>query len=397
MSKLAFNPIFKSNLVQTGGLPVEVRKDDLTLAARGLTSQEISLDPGEYFVTAALPGGQEMHGRVKVEQDEPATVDLILDPEFTSLTKDAPSYISDVSQYIWGMSGYVSALESLGTAPEAKLRAFRGNILRGDVSPLVEEDPPFSKPNSPTPAGVTIFRPSSSEATLVQMLQPDSIPINMALPERWYPCYVAVTLQAGNSFSLSVHLSREEVEALLRYMEQGKLMQTAELANSNALQAETLFERKGVDTLGATVGAYALLQLGALDRLHNWTANLLNWFEDLPDAVPIRAEHLARLGDHKGALEVLLQMPNRDLPYFSDGLSYALDRLRLYTGAGRKHFEEAQLNQAQALLDQLTRFEPYVDFSKAFLTFSGLDPAHPDDNILEGFDYDTYEGVLVQS
>ena len=95
---------------------------------------------------------------------------------------------------------------------------------------------------------------------------------------------------------------------VLRYYERGMVLQVENLAgkDSPAVVSEDLLYGKVADPIAACVGAYTLLRLGELDRLHEWTENLKNWFDWLPDGLAIRAEHLARRGQHAQALENLL-------------------------------------------------------------------------------------------
>jgi hypothetical protein len=149
--------------------------------------------------------------------------------------------------------------------------------------------------------------------------------------------------------------------------------------NSPAVVSEELLNGKVADPIAACVGAYTLLRLGELDRLHEWTENLKNWFDWLPDGLAIRAEHLARRGQHSQALENLLRLPDRGLPFFSDGLSFALNRLRTYLSYGGGGELAGDLDQAKQVLAALKSFAQYTDFSRPVLTFTGLEPHQPDD------------------
>lgn len=156
------------------------------------------------------------------------------------------------------------------------------------------------------------------------------------------------------------------------------------MTTSDALQAEQLLFEKLQHPIAAAVGAYALLRFGDLDRLHSWTENLKNWFDWLPDGAAIRGEHLARLGKHEAALSVFLELPSRGLPIFSDGLSYAIDRLKLYTTAVDTGFEQEAIAKARVELQQLRRFAAFVDFRQPLLTFTGMNPGNPDNETLSG-------------
>jgi hypothetical protein len=71
-------------------------------------------------------------------------------------------------------------------------------------------------------------------------------------------------------------------------------------------------------------------------------------------------------------------LPDRGLPYFNDGISYAVDRLRLYKNLGTKHFDEQELERCALTLAMLEPFCDFTDFRKPLMIFTGLDPKHPD-------------------
>src|SRR5688572_33239284 len=50
--------------------PVEVRNANLSLVARGTTSQTLEVGPGTYFVTAKMPAGQELISQVKIREGQ---------------------------------------------------------------------------------------------------------------------------------------------------------------------------------------------------------------------------------------------------------------------------------------------------------------------------------------
>src|SRR5262249_11698113 len=118
---------------------------------------------------------------------------------------------------------------------------------------------------------------------------------------------------------------------------------------------ERALQEKNSDPVAAAIGAYALLRLGELDRLHDWTANLFDWFPWLADAAAIRGEHLARLGRHEEALDALRTMRGRGLPLFGRGLGYALARLQTYAALSPDTLGAARHAQAAAAREALGR------------------------------------------
>jgi hypothetical protein len=81
-----------------------------------------------------------------------------------------------------------------------------------------------------------------------------------------------------------------------------------------------------------------------------------------------------RLGEHKKALTAFLGLSSRGLPVFSVGLSYAVNRLRVYNSVSEEYFQGEQIQSAKGLLEKLQPFATHADFSKMILTFPGIDP-----------------------
>jgi hypothetical protein len=279
---------------------------------------------------------------------------------------------------------------------EARLRQFKGNVLTGNCQ--IDDDWSSIKQNvRATSDVIEIDFQGKNQSQIIQLLQSGEPAVNIVMPA-WQErgCLVVLKKQSDARYSLEVHLKHTEAELLLRYCEQGRWQLAANVLDSTAVSAETLLMQKSQHPISASIGAYALLRLGALDRLHDWSANLMNWFDWLPDGAAIRGEHLARLGEHQQALQAFCALRERGLPYFSDGLSYAIDRLRLYQNLGQKQFDAKDLDNCVSTLKYLEPFSYFTDFSKPLTTFTGLDPNHPDSKPVTG-KLTTFNGLDVST
>jgi hypothetical protein len=398
MSTLHFKTNFHSFELQQLIVPVEVRKTNLALVAKGVSSEPLEISPGTYHVSARLPGGQEMYNRVTIEQPGDYTVVLELDPEDVS-----PSETQEIPRFIVGnevITALVSPqkLEALGAAGHpAGLRAFKGSPMHG----LAQEQPPFTAiKTQPAQARFTAtFSASNTSANLVQLLQPEQPPLNFILPAGPdQTCRFLLALQEG-AYEFDVELENLAADALLRYLERGLIAEVGSLisAETPALISEELLLGKVSDPIAATVAAYSLLRLGELDRLHEWTENLFNWFPWLPDGAVIRAEHLARTGKHTIALTRLLELENRGLPFFSDGVSYAVNRLRQYVeGRDTSQVSQNDLDQGKNLLNRIKPFSLFMDYKRSVTCYMGLDPNQPADVDL-GKHFDDFDYVDVST
>jgi hypothetical protein len=229
----------------------------------------------------------------------------------------------------------------------------------------------------------------------LELLQKDRPALLTSLPAYFgKPCLVVIrrSIDSGE-LKTQVHLSNTEADLLVSGLGQGYLDLASSALSSKQLSSEALLRDKQSDPFAAAAGAYALLQFGELDRLHNWTANLKNWFPWFPDSFAIRAEHLALEGKHKEALETILELRGA-VPQFTLGLSYVINRLGLYTRLkNMSEMHQADITQAQALLSSLMGVCALADQSQPLLTVSGLrhDATYP-----EGTDISQYLTPQIQ-
>ena len=443
MSTLSFEVNLGSENLKSLDLPVEIRKPNLALVQQATTAETVTVEPGTYYVTARTPAGQELITRVKVSKGRRQVVRLSPDPEdespqesqaarhflggissdLTQIMRNQPGRqplgaargTADTawSSMLGGLRGL--AVERLGPADtlvrqtnRARLRLFEGNVLTGSFQEVTDFNqwgwkPSLTPPNRRQRPGEVAFRCAArNNASWLQLLQPNSPAVNVALPTSTRQgCEVVIAwlsssaAQSGNRewsstdrtdgggglISIDVRLENLTADALLRYLARGRLDEAGTMVahDSPALISEELLYGKVQDPIAATVGAYTLLRTGNIERLHNWTENLKNWFPWLPDGLVVRAEHLACLGKHDLALAQLLTLPTRGLPLFSDGLTYAINRLRFYATLARQGRVEADSLALDDLMERLLRVAAVTDFRRPILTFTGLNLTKPDD------------------
>jgi len=438
VTTLSFELGFKSDELRRLDLPVEIRKPNMALVRRALASEEVEVGPGTYYVGIKMPAGQESWVEVKVpEGDGYERVRLGPEPDDEPESESeelrryfAPAYIPPplegltylaliIAAAVGVIAGaglgysftetYVKTFTALAAAAgaglsvlllskalrpgytavkrrmrEARLRTFSGNVLRGAYE-AEKRWSPDAETTVKTEDVVEIAFEGRNRDQIVQLLQTGEPAVNVMLPA-WGDggCRVVLKKQPDARYTLEVHLQHTEAELLLRYWEQGRWQLAADAAESSAVSAQELLRMKRKQPIAAAVGAYVLLRLGALERLHDWSENLMHWFEWLPDGAAVRGEHLARSGEHKKALRAFCTLRERGLPYFSDGLSYAVDRLRLYRDIGEGHFDAVELKDCADTLALLEPFSLFTDFSKPLTTYTGLDPGKPDANPVGG-------------
>jgi len=269
------------------------------------------------------------------------------------------------------------------TAPW-RVSGFRGNLLTSPPAAFALERIETTAP-PPGTAGTPPAQPLDSWSvefqgtgpTYVQLVQSERPVWNYAVPlgpgER---CTIRL-VRVGAELAIDMTLPNSNADLLLRYVGNNLLQEASQTAESPTILAQDLLSGKFEFPIGAAIGFYFLLRRGELERLHDWTTTLYHSSPWLPDGVVILAEHLARLGEHKKALATLVELPKRGLPFFSSGLTYALNRLRQYKRAVEKGDLAGDIKPLNALGAALGRYAGYIDVTRPKLTFMGTNPLRP--------------------
>ncbi len=388
MSKLHLICEFSSPTLRSLGLPVEIRKSNFTLVARGLSSQAIELEPGIYHVVVKLPNGQELYDQVQILEDKDTKA--VLTPENTNLnaSQEAQYFLRGFLEVQFQADQFESQTSK---HLEVRLRTFIGNVLLYEHQ-ITDH---VIKSRIDQEGTIQLNLEGSNLGLLTQLLQSNAPAINVVLPA-WVhnSCLLILMRHPNGLYSIDVHLEHLEADALLGYLQRGFLEQATVLITSPSLNFKQLLDGESNDPIAATILAYALLRLGDFEQLDEWAEKLKTKFEWLPDALAIWGEYLARMGNHEQALTLFLDLPSRGLPIFSDGLSYVIDRLRLYTSLKKSHFEQSRLSRAKNILERLQRLATFTDFRMPILTFTGIDPGNPDDTLL-GENTASYGGLAL--
>ncbi len=351
-------------------VPVEVRTTKMHLVEATTASRRVQVEEGRtYVVTAKLPSGESATEVVRASGAD-MEVDLGLGkPEIADAAASKRALRAMRPRF--GRGVFSVTLESMGgdtvlrdapfepAAPSATMSFWRGNVLAGSA----DEFSQFAHPSSVSEERVELRTAHLDQLAFVQCAHSNLAPVNIALPvSAAHGCSIVIRRETDR-YWVEVYPEHQHANLLLGYAQN-------RLAQNEAALAEKLLLDKFEDPIGAAVGAYSLLRVGELERLHDWTANLMNSFEWLPDGAAVRGEHCARAGKHDEALAAFLAVVQRGLPIFSDGVRLTHERLRFY-GEIRGNPE------AQKALEQLKPFVRHIDFTKPVTTFEGNDPNRP--------------------
>lgn len=418
---LRFQTQFHSAELNALELPIEVRSSDMRLVSRTLTTSELAVEPGDYYITTRLPAGQTIQVYVEVKERKEYIVSIRPDAG-----DESPSESLEVQHFLrgslttspvsmasvdWGdaatgsrpgpawrgkdflyssRGGQKISLERClsrdsrdpAMPSRLRLRLFAGSPL--ERTETVWESAEMPGPDQPQAVDIPLTAFAGERALTCQIQQAGRQPTNRRLPIASNVVPPEITLLIPQPplfpvYRIGIRIAHKSADLLTRYLGRGMYAEAQEASLSHSMDAENLLSAKQSDPIAAAVGAYTLLRVGQLERLHEWTENLMNWFEWLPDGAAIRGEHLARQGKHLESLRAFIALSVRGLPVFTDGLSYTVERLRLYTHQ-RMIPEGAtamEIALATHLRDQLTQFSACADFDRTYLTYPGADPASP--------------------
>lgn len=362
------------------------------------SSAEVDVEPGLYAARAYLPSGDVVQADISVEGDAPVELELGAAADEQGETPSTRELLGGQSPpplrlATRGLNGAPLPAglrsESSGSPPpedrpaRARLAApstwARLWIKEGDTW-HVGPAPDFDWTERWTlhaelllGAGQRLLQIGGDELSWRLISLPPSAPGSSS--EVW----LTLTEDSVGQDDLAVLAAspNHRAEALLRYLTQGSLRQATVVSEGvvgGGVTAEELLRGKMQDPAAAAVGAYYLLRVGELHRLHDWAANLAKWIDWLPDGPVIHAWQILRSppANLQDARAQLLEATRRGLPTYTEGLRLLHDGLQLFDAQSRG----ADRDVAVAL-NIVSAYAAAADWSTPTTTFTGEDPDHP--------------------
>jgi hypothetical protein len=385
-----------------GPLPVKIRTGEGEMVGSGVTGTPIEVPPGRYFVSVVTPDGRERgaHDTVTVAAGEAAVVAATLVPAAVKMAANASIIVSPEA---FAMDAAEDRSLERG-APVAALPAEPGEIVdarlwTGDWFPAWDSGP-GDRQTALLEAGLgPVVSVSEGVPLVIEAVPGRDRLLAMALPgvtrfsvvpfdectacigEQPEPRVIAASLVLGPSGPQIRYRSTvaEETNTLLSFVENGVLTEMWAVSEDLVHQGERAMYGAGGSVLRAVTGAYVLLRANALDGLDVWLSTLANVAPGLPDVPVLRTELLARLGMHEEALDSLRLAIGGRVPWFRSGLSYMLERVRLYIDVSANtdvpfRIDEEELPRFVAARDRLDRMMGTLVRGRLVSTF---DIPHP--------------------
>jgi hypothetical protein len=371
---------------EVAGTPVSVDIIDSAMQVRRQTVRfdaitEVDLPLGAYTLRAYLPSGETLSASCTLTPDTPPGAVVRIEPP-------------DPTPHEWLEWGYV--LQDIQVHDAARLRSFgaattwvrlwrRGARAAPAAAGANAGWAPRPWPGETWKREKNLFECGIPGSALPQILQIGGADVPWTLVA--LPCGPGVhrlrllvrladrPAPGRDAVQVAVATENRTGEALLGYLSSGATHLAAvvgdELANR---AAETHLEAKLGDPTAAAIGAYYLLRVGDLARLHDWANNLANWIPWLPDGAVIHAWQLLRQPqpDATQARQRLLQAVERGLPIYTEGLRLLYDGLQLFDADA-----EGRDEPITAALGQLRPFVAAMNPAAPTITFTGRSPTKP--------------------
>lgn len=328
-------------------VPIDVFDRQLVKAKAGPAGVGFDLEAGVYGARAMLPDGRELGVAFRVEEGAES---LLFDLSYVGAPAPAPDVQPGDAPA--GNATVAGAVAGFG------VRVLTGNpflaLQRAGPWQATSPDQTFLVLGGLALQAVEVRRAGLADERHVMVpVQPDE--------QR------RVTFSAEDPRP-HIAFDDPELELLVGYLGAGMVGAAADMARSRTgLARRALAEERR--PMGATLGAYVLLQAAGPLAVAEFTQDLPERFPWLPDARVLRAEVRARQGEHLGALSDLMALRKIGPPLFSSGLSYALNRMRQYALPIARQRLKADARRFTEFAAQLDWLAARTDFDRPILTY----------------------------
>ena len=222
----------------------------------------------------------------------------------------------------------------------------------------------------------------------VQIAAPGLIPLNVSVPAAGRLISTKCTLRvqfAMGEIAVRVEFESVSANACARLLELGDYERARQLATQDIPKDTSALTKFGQqftqrlnDPTATLLSRYIRLRVGDLDWSNNLAFSLADVFDWMSDGAIISGELAARKGLHQQALTLLLRasdLSRHAPPLFTEGYKLLVSRLQQYSRpTGRlSTISEEDAAKAQAFLDKLDAYTPYLEVDPITVAFSGAD------------------------
>ena len=402
------------------GLPVELRRRDFAFMERttlgSLPGSAQKLPPGSYIATLTLTSTLSVSHEFPV--GEGGQFDILA---FLSHLAARPAVAEFLSQYV--------IQDTVGRAPGWLAQAIEALARPGAW--LAALAPGRGNPGQVAPNPPAYVVKARLLAVSRDACAPLPLPLSaMVLSQQGGGATVALSAADGTGTAL-VQFLRKGYAALNVVMPPGARLEVSAPDNQEESSAVLIRARLGVDLIDQMVGfrsagrlsefvacaasfndehlsmagtpgaayaaAYGALQSRPRREAAEAVARIIATRPDAPDSLILTGELSALDGRHEAALESFVEASHAGLPILSYGMSVLIDRLRFYdqAAAGRPGLPGVPSAAAEPAA-WAQRYGLFTNFSEPLLTFTGLDPLKPDDELLAAGPLDGIAAAVIK-
>lgn len=367
-----------------GPLPVHIRSSEGDVVGSGVTGSPIAVPPGRYYVTVLLPDGREIGApdAIVVSSDSnercvagicqmapPARVEATMAPPPAAIAPSmaladptpsgntlAASLWRGTWHDIWEHDGpHVPAL------PPATTLLSTASPLRIEGSTRVDQLLAFPVEGDQGPEIRLILVPYD-----IVTDGSDAAPTRQIMAR--------LDLSSGSP-QVTFRTTSAAANTLLDFVDMNILTNMMRVTDELVKQAEAGVNIAASSVFGAMTGVYILLRANVLAGVETWLTQIEEIDPGLPDVRILRAEMLGRCGKHHEAVELLRTLLKGRSPWFRAGLSYLLERLRLYVDVSNNPNDPFSLTPEdkanfKSVRDGLEKILPMMDNGRYIATFN---------------------------
>ncbi len=381
----------QKKLAEAGDLPVKVRTESGTLVGSGISGQPIAVPPGKYRVAVVMPNGHELCAtQVTHVQAGHTTMPRIVLPDEATRTEMVSRANPVALQMTESLTSYALASDAVPPAGRRiEARKWCGEWLgewetpqQAMASGLQEDALVLTETEQ-----VMLPADDAHDRFLITRHERDGHAILRFTIVPHDECIVCVGDQAQARLILAtIRQDSEppaikyassispETNALLNFVDAGVLGEMQTVSSAFINQGASAMMQARVSLLRGMTGAYVMLRANSLDGMEDWLRQLGEMAPALPDAHTLKAELLARMGRHPEAVLALRDAMNALCPWFRAGVSYLLERLKLYTDLDEETRTTLELTpddwaEFARARKRLERLAPMLVVSQIFTTF----------------------------
>ena len=338
-------------------LPFVIRKSDFELQGYSRTDNNITLNPGLYIIQITKPDGEIESKIVDLKEGDHKEVELIL----SSANKMKKKNFNIERAYQRNQEKLDPIIRILFF--DGKDWKLENELVKNiNFNTEIIDDINHIKINIQASDYLQVLEVRRSKGKSIYL----ALPINRNASIN--TCTVEI-LDDGVIFQFLCYFEYDKRTTLmLDYLSSNSFEEAADIAGN----AEDMLYGKMFNPIGAVIGGYVLLRIGAIEQMHDWPQNLSNWFPKLADGAIIAGELEARKGNDKEAIDLFLDAYKRGLPIFREGLSLLVARLRSYILDEEKSINNETRKNLKVAYTHLAKLAMYTNSKYELLVIDGI-------------------------